>query len=221
MTSHKHQTAITSLLHQLHEKGEIPDKAFKSLNALKARTARFYILPKIHKSLVPGKVPGRPIISGNNCATEKISCLVDAHIKPFVKTYPSYVKDTTDFINKVESISGLPQDFIQATMDVTSLNTNIPNHEGLTEVALVLTRHKPKYRLTYQSLCTLLRLVLLSNNFTFDGEHYLQIGGTVMGTRVAQSLANIFMGELETKMLETALFKPFLYLRYIDDIFLI
>ena len=78
----KHQTAITSLLHQLHEKGEIPDNVFKSLHALKARTARFYILPKIHKSLVPGKVPGRPIISGNNCATEKISCLVNEHIKP-------------------------------------------------------------------------------------------------------------------------------------------
>ena len=42
-----------------------------------------------------------------------------------------------------------------------------------------------------------------------------------MGTRVAPPLANIFMGELETKMLETAPFKPFLYLRYIDDNFLI
>ena len=62
-----------------------------------------------------------------------------------------------------------------------------------------------------------------SNNFTFDGEHYLQIGGTAMGTRVAPSLDNKFIGEveLETKMVETAPFKPFLYLRYIDDIFLI
>ena len=108
--------------------------------------ARFYILPKIHKSLVPGEVPGRPIISQNNCATEKISCLVDEHIKRFVKTYRLYVKDTTDFINKVESISALPHDFILATMDVISLYTNIPNHEGLMAVARVLTRHKPKYR---------------------------------------------------------------------------
>ena len=217
----KHQNAINTLLYQLKEKGEIPDKVFKSLLASKARTAGFYILPKIHKSLEPRKVPGRPIISGNNCATEKISCLVDEHIKPFVKTYPSYIKDTTDFINKVESISCLPQDFILTTMDVTSLYTNIPNHEGLTAVARVLTRHKPKYRLSYHSLCALLKLVLHSNNFTFDGDHYLQIGGTAMGTRVAPSLANIFMGELEAKMLETAPFKPFLYLRYIDDIFLI
>ena len=42
-----------------------------------------------------------------------------------------------------------------------------------------------------------------------------------MGTKVAPSYANIFMGELEAKMLETAPIKPFLYLRYIDDIFLI
>lgn len=105
-------------------------------------------------------------------------------------------------------------------MDVTSLNTNIPNHEGLMAVARVLTSQKSQYRLSNQSLCTLLKLVLHSNNFTFDDKHFLQIGGTAMGTKVAPSYANIFMGELKAKMLETVPFQPFLYLRYIDDIFL-
>ena len=216
----KHLCAINTLLHKLHGKGEIPDKVFKSLLKLQVRTARFYLLPKVHKSLLPEKLPGRPIISGNDCASEKISCLVDEHIKPFVKNYPSFVKDTTDFINEVESLSGLPRTFVLATLDVTSLYTNIPNQEGLTAVARVLNRNKPKYRLSNQSLCALLKLVLHSNNFTSNGEHYLQIGGTAMGTKVAPSYANIFMGELEAKMLETAPIKPFLYLRYID-IFLI
>ena len=40
-----------------------------------------------------------------------------------------------------------------------------------------------------------------------------------MGTKVALSYANIFMGELESKMLHAA--PPHLYLRYIDDIFII
>jgi hypothetical protein len=43
----------------------------------------------------------------------------------------------------------------------------------------------------------MLTLVLKYNNFTFDGNHYLQINGTAMGTKMALSYANIFMGDLE------------------------
>lgn len=81
--------------------------------------------------------------------------------------------------------------------------------------------HKPAYRPTNQSILSLLRLVLHCNNFTFEDKHYLQTGGTAMGTKVAPSYANIFMGELESKMLHTAPYKTHLYLRYIDDIFII
>jgi hypothetical protein len=40
-------------------------------------------------------------------------------------------------------------------------------------------------------------MVLKKNNFTFNGDHYLQINGTAMGTNMAPSYANIFMGKLE------------------------
>ena len=134
---------------------------------------------------------------------------------------PSYIRDTTDFINKLEAVNDLPKIYYLVTMDVTSLYTNIPNHEGLTAVAQTLKRHKPSYRLSYQSLISLLRIVLHCNNFHFEGETYLQVGGTAMGSKLAPSYANIFMGELERKMLLSAPYKPHIYLRYIDDIFII
>ena len=217
----KHQDMVFTLLHKLHEKGEIDDKVFNGLTPRNIRTARFYLLPKIHKCLTPGSVPGRPIISGNGCSTEKISSFVDEHIKPFVKTVPSYIRDTTDFINKLENTQNLPKTFFLVTLDVTSLNTNIPNHEGLTAVACTLRRHRPAYRISHQSILSLLKLVLHCNNFIFEDKHYLQIGGTAMGTKLAPSYANIFMGELESKMLRTAPYQPYVYLRYIDDIFII
>jgi hypothetical protein len=40
-------------------------------------------------------------------------------------------------------------------------------------------------------------LVLKHSNFTFNGEHFLQINGTAMGTKMAPSFASIFMGKLE------------------------
>ena len=36
-------------------------------------------------------------------------------------------------------------------------------------------------------------MVLTMNNFEFNGEHYLQVGGSAMGTRLAPSYANLFM----------------------------
>jgi hypothetical protein len=48
----------------------------------------------------------------------------------------------------------------------------------------------------------LLTLVLKHNNFTFNGEHFLQINGTAMGTKMAPSYANIFMGKLEKLIIQ-------------------
>ena len=77
-------------------------------------------------------------------------------------------------------------------MDVSSLYTNIPNREGILAVAAQLRRDRTKDPIT-AFLLRLLELVLHSMNFTFNGDHYLQIGGTAMCTAVAPNYANIFM----------------------------
>ena len=106
-----------------------------------------------------------------------------------------------------------------------SLYTNIPNMEGLVSITRSLIKHQPDFTLKYKTLLELLKLVLHKNNFQFNGEHYFQIGGTAMGTKVAPSYANLFMERLEKKLLEKARTElqielP-LYLHYIDDIFFI
>ena len=64
-------------------------------------------------------------------------------------------------------------------------------------------------------------LVLNSNQFKFLGQHYLQMSGTAMGTKMAPSYANLFMSVLEKQMLSSYKYKPLVYFRYIDDIFMI
>ena len=58
-----------------------------------------------------------------------------------------------------------------------------------------------------------------SMNFEFNGDHYLQIGGTAMGTALAPNYANLFMDRFETKALENWPIKPLLWIRFIDDLF--
>ena len=67
----------------------------------------------------------------------------------------------------------------------------------------------------------LLRLVLHSMNSTFNDQHFLQIGGTAMGTALAPNYANLFMDRFETRALKSWDKQPLLWLRFIDDIFMI
>ena len=89
---------------------------------------RLTSLAKIHKGTLPP--PGRPIVSANGCPTEKISALVDIYLRPYLQQVRSYLKDTTDFLNKLKALGDIPRDAILGTMDVTSLYTNIPNCKG-------------------------------------------------------------------------------------------
>ena len=142
-------------------------------------------------------------------------------MQPFAKSLKSYVQDTTDFINKIETVSkNLPQKAILVTMDVKSLYTNIPNREGITAVKSFLDTSAIKHLTPVITI--FLRLILTLNNFIFNDTNFLQTNGVSMGTKCAPSYANLFMGKFEeTYILPQLLNKSSLYLRYIDDIFFI
>ena len=102
-------------------------------------------------------------------------------------------------------------------MDVTSLYTNIPHDEGIEACRKVWdarTYQKP----STDCLVELLTHILERNNFVFNEEHFTQINGTSMGTKMAPAYANVFMGDLERRLIENAPYKPFSWLRFIDDI---
>ncbi|XP_063438424.1 uncharacterized protein LOC134719344 [Mytilus trossulus] len=170
-------------------------------------------MPKIHKT---GN-PGRPIVSANSHPTEKISEFVDHHLRSHVKELPSFIQDTTDYLKKMESLNPLPSNIILASMDVSSLYTNIPQDEEIAACEEAWNTRSEKNPPT-ECLVTLLKLVLENNNFSFNEKHYLQIDGTSMGTKMAPSYANIFMGQLEKRLLASAPYQPLSWFRFIDDI---
>ena len=105
-------------------------------------------------------------------------------------------------------------------MDVSSLYTNIPQEEGTDIVCKTYEKfhnHNPPIPTRY--LREMLGLILKENSFQFNGENYLQTHGTAMGTKMAVSFANIFMAEIETKLIQQNEIKPIEWKRYIDDVF--
>ena len=76
--------------------------------------------------------PGHPIIS--DCGSESYRVAIDSFMAPPSTTsHDSYVKNTTEFLDKVIKIVS-PANVMLFTMDVESLYTNIDNTAGLAAV---------------------------------------------------------------------------------------
>ena len=72
----------------------------------KIKTPELHLLPKIHKA----NNPERPVTSTVNCHTGRISEFVGYYLQPEVKKLKSYVKDTMDFIKKIETVDHVSDD---------------------------------------------------------------------------------------------------------------
>lgn len=222
------QNICQEIKHELNEmitNEQINRKEYKFLskNLEQPRTPIFYGLPKIHKTFFTSP-PLRPIISGFNSCTANLSKYLDSFLKFQARKCESYIRDTKDFLIKINNISNLPKDCTLITMDVSSLYTNIDHLEGAEACYEALEKRKNK---TVPSILLkkLILIVLKSNVFRFGETLFKQIMGTAMGTPMAPNYANLFLDKFEREMLQTYHSKtgekPLVWYRYIDDIFCI
>ena len=176
-----HHSLVQELILEMFNKKIISEQTFKFLSKGGKRTSIFYLLPKIHKNLT--NPPGRPIVSSVDCPTERISMMLDLILQPLLLDTKTYIKDTPDFLRKLEELEILPEENF-FTLDVTSLYTNIPLEESL-DIMEEEFFPKTKCGIPVVYLRKMLELILRCNNFKFNRKHFLQINGTAMGTRVA------------------------------------
>lgn len=187
-----------------------------------SRERIFYLLPKIHKApekwSVPHIIPpGRPIVSDVNSESYNIARFIDFHLAPYAVSFPAYVKNTYDFLLKLSQVQ-TQESSLLISLDVDSLYTNIDNEMGLRAVkAAFATNPKP----IHEYILKLLKVSLETNDFGFNGKHYLQKDGVAMGRRYSPSFANLTMALWEKENLPKCDKQPDIYLRYLDDIFLI
>ncbi|XP_072164257.1 uncharacterized protein [Diadema setosum] len=149
-----------------------------------------------------------------------MSAFIDKYLQGVLHNIESYVKDTNDFLNRLDNIQ-LPPNCTLVTLDVVSLYTNIPHSDGVNALRRFLTKHDPSSDMPIEDICCLAQFILKHNYFTFDDEYFLQTQDTAMGTKFAPAYASMFMAVLEEEFLSKETLKPSMFVRYIDDIFLI
>ena len=176
--------------------------------------AKFYIIPKIHKT----SMVGRPIAASHSYITRPLSIFVGEYVKPRLKM-PTVLRDTGELIETLASIRLPPQCFL-VTANVISLYPNVDTKKALVALDLLLREAgAPDTPLLIQFS----RLVF-KNNFLkteFSGDIFHQTFGIAMGTPFAVTAANAFMYYLENDVVTQFSSNLLLYKQFIDDIFLI
>ena len=217
------QKSIHGKLQQLLDNDDINKDEHDFMKVMHPRIATMYCLPKIHKSLQNPK--GRPIVSCIGSLTSNISSFVDHHLKPSATALDSHIRDSGDFLQKLQDIGPVSDKDLLVTFDVESLYTNIP-HEGALEAIEHFLEKRPSENLPRtKCIMDLTAIVLHHNYFLFKDTFYLQRKGCAMGSKMAPQLANIYMGLFENSFIMNPL-NPFhqrikFFKRFLDDLFII
>ena len=102
-------------------------------------------------------------------------------------------------------------------MDVLCLYPTMDQEECISCVRKFLIENcDPREMPSNGLLVDLLRFILKFNNFQFDSKDYIQVGGTTMGTKVAPSLATVFMSDIEETFIYTHDPTPDIFVRFLD-----
>lgn len=140
-----------------------------------------------------------------------------------MREQPSYIKDSGHLIELMKSYK-LDQGYIWVSLDVSALNTSIPNELGLEVLLHFLSCDTGLQPQQITFLINLVRFILTHNYFMFLEKYFSQTCGTAIGASLAPSFANLFMGYWESHFIWTN--NPYsehlVYFGcYIDDILLI
>lgn len=201
---------------------------FKSCNHLVTPTIKYklqvsnpvvpkiYCLPKIHK---PGKSV-RPIVSAIGSPTYNLSKWLTKEFENLPIAQPSYsVINSNDFIDRIKNIQ-LQQGEILISFDVCSLFPSIPIPQTLDYLKDLLETNGLRKEVVKEYI-ELTKLCMKQNCFQFNSGFFEQHEGTAMGNSLSPFIANLFMSRFETEAKEQFEYFPRVWLRYVDDIFVI
>ena len=225
------------------------DKLVKKLRELKAcnfiseeeyhlcyptgsQPARMYGLPKVHKE----RLSFRSILAATGTFNYKLAQLLVKRLSHLRKS-ETIIANTFSFVDQLHSVDFNMQEHKLISFDITSLFTNIPLCETidiiLNELYPELCTCSPtKKRMKKSDKCStclckanmkwLLETATSETHFYFNNKIYRQCDGVSMGSPLGPLLADIFLIDLEKKILPK--FKEngvVYYKRYVDDIFAI
>ena len=210
---------LNAFVWKLFKADKITYSSYKFLHSTDAIVPRFYGLPKTHKI----NIPLRPIVSFIGSPTYNLSKFLKNILAPLVNKTSFTIKNSTEFVNIVNS-SNIYYDDQQVSFDVTNLFTSVPldmARQIVLERVGNDTTLEDRTQLTTIDVIEALDICLQSSYLQYNKTIYKQTFGTPMGSPLSPIIAYMVMEDIEQKALGSFNNPPSLWLRYVDDVYVI
>ena len=166
-------------------------------------------------------MPMHPIVSACDTATYNTAKLITTILQNYSGKTSSFVKDSTDFINKIKHLSINPEEETLVSFDVSALFTSIP-----VPVALQVINSKISTCTSLNNVCKiptekftkLLEFTVTNCIFCFNVKFYKQLQGAAMGLPDFPVIANIYMEYFESLTIPSSTTLIKWWFRYVDDV---
>ena len=188
------------------DKEEIKDDVVDYVNNIgSSRPGSCKPLVKTHKNK---PFPIRLLLSGCGTPVQPISKFVQTNIAHLTQFLPFQILDTKEFLQKInvinETLSPLPESDCLATCDVISLYPNVNNDIGIPSVKHMLNKFPSPHNIDTKCITEALSIALDNNVCKYTDGQIITYArpnqGTAMGPNHACDYVDVFMSELDDKL---------------------
>lgn len=181
-----------------------------------ANVGSLYGLAKIHKV---GGDRMRPI---NSCVGTPCYNTAKWLSKEFASMNPPrgfVIKNSRELIHSLKDIV-IEHDEVMVSFDIDSYFPSVPVPDSIELLQDWLETQSSIHPMRRAGMLELTKVCMKQSYFKFRGKFYRQMSGTAMENPMSPLICDLYVGDLERKISENAMFPRF-WKRYVDDVFAI